>query len=153
MPKTGTKFLFGSSVFCAVSLLAVLPWALHELKQCAASNITASSAEVVSNPMFATPTMQPLMLQLRFLIDTVDSVSCSLTMALPYRGETDKHQKLKVEVAKVAHCKQEQMWFWTGQKVYSSGPMPETIPKIVAVRGCLFVTSSRLTSDCLFSTF
>ena len=105
---------------------------------------------MVSDPVFATPTMQPLMLQLRFLIDTVDSVFCALTMALPYSGETDKHQKLMVEVAKMAHCKQAQMWFWTGQKVYSSGPMPETISKIVAVQGCLFVTSSRLASDCLF---
>ena len=43
-----------------------------------------------------------------------------------------------------------QMWFWTGQKAYSLGPMPETISKIVAAQGCLFVTSSRLASDCLF---
>ena len=105
---------------------------------------------MVSDPVFATPTMQPVMLQLRFLTDTVGSVFCFLTVALPYSGETDKHQKLMVEVAKMAHCKQEQMSFWTGQRVYSSGPMPETIPKIVAVRGCLFMTSSRLASDCLF---
>ena len=89
MPKTVTKCLFGSSVFCAVSLLAVLPWALHELKQHVTSNITASSAEVASDPVFSTPTKQPLMLQLCFLIDTIDSASCSLTMALPYHGETE----------------------------------------------------------------